>query len=128
MRSRQDDHRDRIAEDPEETDQIDEYTINNEVGQAIGIDLLSTVTQLVVAAVISVAEVLRESTNIVIARSDRCRGCDRAYFHRSTIFYHVPILYRPLIRPLYVTILASSLFLLLILFFGLSLILVESSN
>lgn len=126
MRPRQDDHRDRIAEDPEETDQIDEYAIDNEVGQTVGIDLLSTFKRFVVAAVIGIAEILYESTNIVITGSDRCRGCHRAYFHRSTIFYRAPIFYSLLIQSPYVTILASSLFFLLILFFGLSLILIES--
>lgn len=78
MRPRQDNHRDCVAEDSEETDQVDEYAINDEVRQAVSVDLLITLERPTVVAVVA-AEVLRELANIVITEVDR----RRVHFHRS---------------------------------------------
>lgn len=81
LRAWQDDHRDRVADDPEEADQVDQHPIDDEVGQTVAVDLLTALARHA-AIVIADAKVPRKPVSVVIIKSDCCRG-RRAYFHRS---------------------------------------------
>lgn len=106
LRPRQNNHRNCIAEDPEETDQIDKQAVDNKVRQPVSVDLLIALERLFAAAV--VAEVQCELASIVVTGSNRRRY--RAYFHRSAILYLFTSILRcfSVLPPLHVTIFTIS--------------------